>query len=81
MISDSGDMLPDASTATLGRLEKSAERTATWSLHQVLVEQCIVTFTTAPIELVLAFDATDNPLLFADSRVLWPAPSADYRPR
>jgi hypothetical protein len=31
-------------------------------LHQVLVEQFIASFKTAPTELVLDFDATDNPL-------------------
>ena len=31
-------------------------------LHQILVEQFIASFKSAPEELVLDFDATDNPL-------------------
>ncbi len=51
-----------ASAPTLCRLEKWADKTTAWKLHQVLVEQFIASFTTAPTELVLDFDATDNPL-------------------
>jgi hypothetical protein len=51
-----------ASAPTLCRLEKWADRQAAWRLHQVLVEQFIASFKTAPEELVLDFDATDNPL-------------------
>ena len=51
-----------ASAPTLCRLEKWADKTTTWKLHQVLVEQFIASFKTAPTELVLDFDATDNPL-------------------
>lgn len=51
-----------ASAATLCRLENWADRSTAWRLHQVLVEQFIASFKTAPTELVLDFDATDNPL-------------------
>ena len=51
-----------ASAPTLCRLEKWADKTAACRLHEVLVEQFIASFTTAPEELVLDFDATDNPL-------------------
>ena len=51
-----------ASAPTLCRLEKWADRATAWRLHQVLVEQFITSFKTAPKELVLDFDATDNPL-------------------
>jgi hypothetical protein len=51
-----------ASAPTLCRLEKWANRATAWRLHQVLVEQFIASFKTAPQELVLDFDATDNPL-------------------
>jgi hypothetical protein len=51
-----------ASAPTLCRLEKWADKTTAWKLHTVLVEQFIASFTTAPEELVLDFDATDNPL-------------------
>ena len=51
-----------ASAPTLCRLEKWAHRASAMRLHQVLVEQFIASFKTAPKELVLDFDATDNPL-------------------
>ena len=51
-----------ASAPTLCRLEKWADRASAVRLHQVLVEQFIASFKTAPAELVLDFDATDNPL-------------------
>jgi hypothetical protein len=51
-----------ASAPTLCRLEKWADKTTACRLHKVLVEQFIGSFTTAPTELVLDFDATDNPL-------------------
>lgn len=51
-----------ASAPTLCRLEKWADRATAWRLHEVLVEQFIASFKTAPQELVLDFDATDNPL-------------------
>lgn len=51
-----------ASAPTLCRLEKWADRATAWRLHEVLLEQFIASFKTAPDELVLDFDATDNPL-------------------
>ena len=53
---------PAASAPTLCRLEKWADRSTAWRLTEVLVEQFIASFKTAPTELVLDFDATDNPL-------------------
>ena len=53
---------PVASAPTLCRLEKWADKATAWRLHEVLVEQFIASFKTAPKELVLDFDATDNPL-------------------
>lgn len=51
-----------ASAPTLCRLEKWADRATAWRLHQVLIDQFIASFKSAPQELVLDFDATDNPL-------------------
>ncbi len=51
-----------ASAPTLCRLEKWADRATAARLHEVLVEQFIASFKSAPEELVLDFDATDNPL-------------------
>jgi len=51
-----------ASAPTLCRLEKWADRATAWRLHEVLVDQFIASFKTAPEELLLDFDATDNPL-------------------
>jgi hypothetical protein len=51
-----------ASAPTLCRLEKWADRATAWRLHEVLVDQFIASFKTTPEELVLDFDATDNPL-------------------
>ena len=51
-----------ASAPTLCRLEKWADRATAVRLHRLLVEQFIASFKTAPKELVLDFDATDNPL-------------------
>lgn len=51
-----------ASAPTLCRLEGWANRATAVRLHEVLVEQFIASFEAAPEELVLDFDATDNPL-------------------
>ena len=51
-----------ASAPTLCRLENWSDRQAAWGLHQVLVDQFIASFKSAPEELILDFDATDNPL-------------------
>ncbi len=51
-----------ASAPTLCRLEKWADRATAWRLHAVLAEQFIASFKHPPEEVVLDFDATDNPL-------------------
>ena len=51
-----------ASAPTLCRLESWADRATAVRLHRLLVEQFVASFKTAPKELVLDFDATDNPL-------------------
>ena len=51
-----------ASAPTLCRLEKWADRATAWKLHELLVEQFIASFDSPPEEVVLDFDATDNPL-------------------
>jgi len=49
-------------SSTVGRVERRANRQAAWALHRVLVEQFIAAFKTAPSELILDFDATDDPV-------------------
>ncbi len=51
-----------ASSPTLCRFENRADRQAAWAVHEVLVEQFIASFEVAPEELILDFDATDDPL-------------------
>lgn len=51
-----------ASAPTLCRLENRATRATAWAIHQVIVEKFIASFASAPQELVLDFDATDDPL-------------------
>lgn len=51
-----------ASAPTLCRFENQANREAAVGVHRVLVEQFIASHQTPPKELVLDFDATDNPL-------------------
>jgi len=51
-----------ASAPTLCRFENSADRQTAWRLHEVLVEQFIASFKAAPTELILDFDATDDPV-------------------
>ena len=51
-----------ASAPTLCRLEKLGTHAAAVKLHEVLVDQFIASFKTAPEELTLDFDATDCPL-------------------
>lgn len=51
---------PLASPATLCRFENRADRQAAWRIHEVLVENFIKSFATAPRELVLDLDATDD---------------------
>jgi hypothetical protein len=49
-----------ASDSTLCRLEQRIDRQAAVAFHQVLVERFIASFSEAPPELVLDFDATDD---------------------
>lgn len=51
-----------ASAPTLCRLEKRASRAQAWAMHKVMVEQFIASFAQAPEELILDFDATDDPV-------------------
>jgi hypothetical protein len=51
-----------ASAPTLCRLENRASRAAAWSIHEVMIEQFIASFKTVPEELLLDFDAADDPL-------------------
>jgi hypothetical protein len=51
-----------ASAPTLCRLESWATHAAAVRLHEVLLDQFVACFASSPEELVLDFDATDNPL-------------------
>ena len=51
-----------ASSSTLCRFEQRAERQWAIAIHQQLVEQFIASFAHRPRELVLDFDATDDPV-------------------
>ena len=53
---------PLASSPTLCRLDNRAERETAWAMHEVLVEQFIASFQEPPKELILDFDATDDPV-------------------
>ena len=49
-----------ASSPTLCRLENRAARQSAWAISRVFVEQFIASFQSAPTELILDFDATDD---------------------
>ena len=51
-----------ASAPTLCRVENRATRAAAWAMHEVILEKVIASFKAPPEELVLDFDATDDPL-------------------
>ena len=51
-----------ASPSTLGRLERGADRAWLWAVHSVLVAKFIDSFKEPPKELILDFDATDDPV-------------------
>lgn len=53
---------PLASSPTLCRLENRVERAALWRMSEVLVESFLASFPRPPRELVLDFDATDDPV-------------------
>ena len=50
-----------ASTPTLCRFENRADRETAWLMHEVLFDGFVSSFKRAPNELVLDFDATDDP--------------------
>jgi len=49
-----------ASPSTVGRLDRAADRSWAWAAHVAMVETFIASFDSAPEELVLDFDATDD---------------------
>lgn len=51
-----------ASAPTLCRLEQQADQTTAWAMHEVLMQQFIQSFKSAPKELILDFDATNDPV-------------------
>ncbi len=53
---------PAASSPTLSRLENRADRSAAAAFHSLLVEQFIASFDRPPSEVILDFDATDDPV-------------------
>lgn len=53
---------PLASVPTLCRFENTADKKLALDLHQVIIERFIASFKEAPKELVLDFDATDDPV-------------------
>jgi hypothetical protein len=57
-----GRLDPLASPSTLGRLERRADARWAWLIHQMLLAKFIASFKKPPKELVLDFDATDDPV-------------------
>ena len=51
-----------ASSPTLCRWENRADRQTAWIVNEIMVEQCIRSFKRPPEELILDFDATDDPV-------------------
>ena len=51
-----------ASPSSLCRLENRADRSWAWQIHELLVDSFIASFETAPEEIVLDIDATDDPV-------------------
>lgn len=51
-----------ASASTLCRWENRADRSVAWLIHQYLIDQFIASYARPPKELVLDFDATDDPV-------------------
>ncbi len=49
-----------ASSSTVGRLDRAADRSWAWAAHMAMVEAFISSFDDAPKELILDFDATDD---------------------
>ncbi len=51
-----------ASPSTLGRLERGADEGFAWLIHEVLLAKFIDSFDKQPKEIILDFDATDDPV-------------------
>jgi len=51
-----------ASASTLSRFENRSDRAAALAISEALVEQFVTSFKKAPSELILDFDATDDPV-------------------
>ena len=51
-----------ASSSTLCRFENAADRQLCWDIHKTLVEVFIESFKKPPKEIILDFDATDDPV-------------------
>ena len=51
-----------ASAPTLCRLEQRASEVEAWAMHDVLIQQFIQSFEQPPTELILDFDATNDPV-------------------
>jgi len=56
------DQSPLASPSTLSRLENRISRKSCWLLNELLVELFLDSFTESPEEILLDFDATDDPV-------------------
>lgn len=57
-----GKVTAGASSPTLCRMEQQADREVAGAIHGVIVDRFIASFATAPTELILDFDATDDPV-------------------
>lgn len=57
-----GKAAPGASSPTLCRMEQRADREVAGAIHGVIVDRFIASFATPPTELILDFDATDDPV-------------------
>jgi Transposase DDE domain group 1 len=55
-----GKLAPLASSSTLGRLERKANREMALSIHEKMIETFIASFSEPPEELIMDFDATDT---------------------
>lgn len=55
-----GELGTLASSSTLGRLERKANRQVALSIHEKMIEAFIASFSAPPDELILDFDATDT---------------------
>ena len=53
---------PSASSPTLCRLENRADRETAVAIHRVLIDQFIASYREPPTELILDFDATNDPI-------------------